>query len=80
MNSRPKLVTIVGIIGLIAGIFPVLESAALLTSQSFRAWFLPIVQRLLPFGFAATLSLLVLIAVVDLALGTGVLTKRRWAL
>ncbi len=76
---RPPIVTTVGIVGIVAGTLPALEVGAVLAIQRFRVWFLPIVHAILPASAAVVLGLLLMIAAADIALGVGVLMRRRWA-
>jgi hypothetical protein len=78
-RRRLRLVTAVGVIGIIAGIFPLVELIAVLTSARFAAWFLPLVQSILPVSVSVAVALIGTIAVADLAFGIGVLTAKRWA-
>jgi hypothetical protein len=78
-RRRPALVTAVGVIGIIAGSFPLVELIALLVSAQFAGWFLPLVQSILPVSVAVTVVSMFVIAVADIAFGIGVLTAKRWA-
>jgi hypothetical protein len=79
VNKRPQLVTAVGVIGIIAGIFPLVELIAILASARFAAWFLPLVRSILPVSVSVAVALMGSIAVADIAFGIGVLTAKRWA-
>jgi hypothetical protein len=76
---RPGPVTAVGVIGIIAGSFPLVEFVAMFASARFAAWFLPLVQALLPVPLAVAAGLIFIIAVADILFGIGVLTTQRWA-
>jgi len=77
---RPPFATGVGVIGVIAGSFPLAEAVAVLVSPRFAAWLLPQVRSILPVPLSVAVVLIVAIAAADLTLGVGVLTGRRWAL
>jgi hypothetical protein len=79
-HQRPPIVTTVGILGIIAGVLPMLEVGAVLASERFRAWFLPLVQAIIPASVAIVIMLLLVTATADLVLGIGVLMRRRWAM
>jgi hypothetical protein len=79
-RSRPALVTAVGLIGIAAGTLPAAEILCVLLSERFRAWFLPLVRTILPVRQSFALELIAGIAVADLALGAGVLARKRFAL
>jgi hypothetical protein len=78
-NKRPPLITTVGVIGIVAGIFPLVELAAILASARFAAWFLPLVRSILPVSGSVAVAVIGTVAVADLAFGIGVLTAKRWA-
>lgn len=80
LAARPPLVTAVGIIGLVAGIFPVLEVGAVLLSSRFSAWFIPLVHSIVPVSCSVALGLLLGIGAIDVVLGIGVLARKRWAI
>lgn len=71
--------TAVGIIGIAAGTLPAGEILAVLLNERFRAWFLPLVRTILPVRYSLALALIAGIAVADLALGVGVLARKRFA-
>jgi len=79
LAPRPPLVTAVGITGLVAGTFPVLEVAAVLLSPRVSAWFIPLVHSLMPVSRSVALGLLPGIGAIDVVLGFGVLARKRWA-
>jgi hypothetical protein len=78
-SRRPPLVTTVGIIGVIAGTFPLIEFAAVLLSPRFSAWFIPLFRSIVPVGPALMLGLLLVIGAIDIVLGLGVLARKHWA-
>jgi len=78
-GTRPPLVTTVGILGLVAGAVPVLEAVAVFLSPRFSAWFIPLFQSIVPVRGSVALGLLLLIGAIDIVLGLGVLTRKRWA-
>jgi hypothetical protein len=77
--TRPPLVTTVGIIGFVAGTFPLLEVGAVLLSPRFSAWFIPLVQSIIRTSGPVMLGLLLGIGAIDIALGLGVLARKPWA-
>jgi hypothetical protein len=79
-KRRPHLVTAVGLIGIFAGFFPILELGIVLVSPSFSAFFLPLVQKILPLNTEVILVSFPLIGLGDIVLGAGVLLRRRWAM
>jgi Predicted membrane protein (DUF2127) len=79
LAARPPLVTAVGIIGLVAGIFPVLEVGAVLLSPRLSAWLIPLVRSIVPVRRSIALGLLLGIGAIDVVLGIGVLARKRWA-
>jgi hypothetical protein len=79
-KRRPHLVTAVGLIVIFAGIFPIVELGIMLVSPSFSAFFLPLVQKILPVNTEVMLVSLPLIGLGDIVLGAGVLLRRRWAM
>jgi hypothetical protein len=76
----PVLVTVVGIIGIIAGVVPALEVVGVLSSPRFASMFVPLVRAIVPVAAALLLWLLSAISVVDITLGIGVLFRQRWAM
>lgn len=76
---RPLLVTAVGVIGIVAGIFPLAEIVAILLSARFAAWFLPLMRSILPVSDLFAFTLLFGIAVADIGFGIGVLARKRFA-
>jgi len=78
-QHRPALVTVVGIIAIVAGTVPFIEVIAALTSSRFASIFLALVHEMLPLSTAATLAVLLAVGVVDVMLGIGVLVRYRSA-
>jgi hypothetical protein len=76
---RPGIVTVVGIVTIIAGVFPALEIVAILANERFRAWFLSLIQSVVPISLGGLLVLLLVVSAADIVLGIAVLTRRRWA-
>ena len=76
---RPPLVTAVGIVGIVAGAFPLIEIAAMLVSPRFSAFFLPLAQAIVPLGTAPIILLLLAVGIIDIALGIGALLRYRLA-
>jgi hypothetical protein len=76
---RPLLVTAVGVIGIVAGIFPLAEIVAILLSARFAAWFLPLMRSILPVSDSFAFTLLFGIALADIGFGIGVLACNRFA-
>lgn len=79
LGARPRLVSAVGIIALLAGTFPVLEVGAVFLSSRFSAWFIPLVHSIVPVSRSVALGLLLVIGAIDVVLGIGVLARKRWA-
>jgi hypothetical protein len=78
--QRPPLVTIVGIIAIVAGMFPLVELTAGAASPRFAAWFLPLVTSMIPLRPSLAIVLVFVIGIVDIALGIGVLAGKTLAL
>jgi hypothetical protein len=76
-SRRPPLVTAVGVIGIVAGVVPLVEMVAVVVSAPFAAWFLALVHSILPVRVPVAVTLLIGIAVADIAFGAGVLARRR---
>jgi hypothetical protein len=74
--KRPVRVTIVGALGIIAGVS---DCSGLLLSRPFAARFVP-VFRAVPLNWNEMLSTLLAIALIDMALGLGVVLRSRLAL
>jgi hypothetical protein len=72
-RHRPRLVTAVGVIGIIAGIVPLAELLAALASARFVEWWLRLVRSILPVPAPVEVTLVALIALVDITFGIGVL-------
>jgi hypothetical protein len=70
----------VGIVGIVAGTFPIIELAALLVSRRFSAFFLPVVHAIIPLGTVGLLALLLIVGVIDVVLGVGILLRYRSAM
>jgi hypothetical protein len=73
------LVTIVGVICIVAGLFPGLEAVAALVSSTFAAWFLSLVRAVLPVGLSTLVVVMVVVSTFDVALGIGTITRWHWA-
>ena len=66
-----------GVIGIVAGAVPLVETVALVLSAQFAAWFLALVRSILPVRVPVALTLLIGIAAADIAFGVGVLARKR---
>jgi uncharacterized membrane protein (DUF2068 family) len=73
-------VTAVGVIGIVAGVFPLAEVIGILLSARFAAWFLPVMRAIVPSRDSLASTLLFGIAVADISFGIGVLARKPWAL
>jgi hypothetical protein len=71
------LVTTAGVIGIVAGLFPLVETVAVLVSAQFAAWFLALIHSILPVRESVVLMMLISIGLADIAFGVGVLARKR---
>ena len=74
------MVTTVGVIGIVAGVFPLVELTAVAASPRFAAWFLPLLRSMIPTGQSLAIAIVFSIGIADVALGIGVLAGKTLAL